>query len=215
MRVTAVFESIFSSIEAFIYRCRNDTDYTMEYMEGGVRDLTGYSKDQMIGNKLASWVGITYEEDVDRVFGLVDDAIEKREPWDVVYRVVHFDGHPVWVRERGNAVFEGEELAYLQGLIVSAASEIELREERESLLESTTASNMEIMGLSSQIIASVKKLSILSINARIEAARSGHAGRGFAVIANEIHRLAEENGNWAGIISQKLKENEGTRGPLN
>lgn len=207
-----VFESIFSSIEAFIYRCRNDADYTMEYIEGSLQALTGYSTAQMLRNTQVSWMGITREDDLDHVVSTVDKAIEARQPWDVVYRVVHQDGQDVWVRERGSAVFEDGKLAYLQGLIVSAASETRLRNEREALLERTTLSNQEILGLSSQIIDSVKKLSILSINARIEAARSGQAGRGFAVIANEIHRLAEENGNWAGIITTKLKDAQSSRG---
>ena len=201
-----VFESIFSSIEAFIFRCRNDADYTMEYMQGGLEALTGYTIQQMLNSSIITWVGITHDDDVEYMVRSVDQAIEANQPWDIVYRVVHLNGHDVWVRERGSAVYEDGKLSHLQGLIVSAASETALRDEREALLAKTTQSNREILGLSSQIIESVKKLSILSINARIEAARSGQAGRGFAVIANEIHRLAEENGNWAGIISDKLKD---------
>lgn len=206
--MSEIFHSIFSSIEAFIYRCRNDADYTMLHMEGAVRDLTGYAIDDMVMNKTASWVGITYPQDVEEMVADIDAAINDREPWDLTYRVVRKDGDPVWVRERGNAVFENGELVYLQGMIVSAKAETSLRAELEDLVQKTQLANKEIVDLSRQITGSVKLLSLLSVNARIEAARSGPAGAGFAVVANEIKALADENGELAAKITEKLSASD-------
>lgn len=201
-----VFQSIFASIEAFIYRCKNDEHYTMKVIEGALPNLVGYALDDVLENRLVSWVGITAEEDVDRAFGIVDRAIAAGEPWNMVYRVLHKEGHPVWVRERGCAVYEGEELVYLQGMIVSAEEEMKLRTDFQQMTARNSQSNADVVDLSKRITASVRQLRLLSVNARIEAARSGVAGAGFAVVADEMKSLADENGKWAQIITEKLSD---------
>ncbi|WP_298917778.1 PAS domain-containing methyl-accepting chemotaxis protein [uncultured Roseobacter sp.] len=203
-----IYESIFATIDAFAYRCRNDDAYTMEFMQGAVQNLTGYAPDDILGNKRVSYVGLTHEADVDRVFKEVDRCIEAGQPWDVAYQLTHADGHLVNVRERGCAIYENGELAFLQGLVTGAAAEIELRETLQETLDSSQSQTLEITELTSKITESLKQLNMLSINARIEAARSGDAGRGFAVVAEEIKSLADQNTKWAQVIHSVLA-NEG------
>ncbi len=200
-----IFKDIFDSADAFVYCCLNDDDYTMQYMYGQVAAICGYRPDEIMNNRLTSFVGLTFPDDVDRVFKLVDDAIEGRRGWDIDYRLVHREGHPVWIRERGHAVHDADgNLTHLEGLIVDASAEVSLREDMQRHLRETEASNAAILGLAQKIIKSVDTLSILSVNAQIEAARTGEAGRGFAVVANEIGVLASENGKWASEIAKTM-----------
>ena len=203
-----VFDSIFSSIEAFVYRCLNDKDYTMQSMQGGVIEVLGYDPHDIIDNRLHSFVELTHKDDQQRVTDTVDAAIDKRMPWDLAYRMLHSNGAYVWIRERGSAVFEGGELTHLQGLVVSANEEMALRHELESILKKSRESNSEIIGLTGKITGSIRQLTMLSINARIEAARSGDAGRGFAVVAEEMKKLADQNAEWAYVISERVSEAE-------
>lgn len=202
-----VFNSIFSSGDAFIYRCANDDVFTMEFMAGQVEKLCGYSITDILGNNRVAFGDLMHKEDATGVFAEVDAAIEQRRNWDVDYRVCRSDGTKAWVRERGNAVYDDKgTLVYLEGLVVDASAEVKLRETLESTLLATEEANIEIVELAENILRSVRQLSILSINTGIEAARAGDAGLGFAYLAKEIKNLSNENAEWANRITAVMAE---------
>lgn len=62
----------------------------------------------------------------------------------------------------------------------------------------------KVSGLIRSIEGSASKSNILALNASIEAARVGEAGRGFSVVANEMGKLAKISGTSAKEISESL-----------
>lgn len=186
-----------------IYQCQNDENYTMSNIAGCTKVISGYDIDDLLGNKVVSWVGITHPDDKDRVFAEVDKAIEDRTTWDVDYRVMPPSGPPNWVRERGCAIFENGELKYLQGLVVRADAEVALRKSIEATAARAEAETKEIVEIAQHILETVRSLSMLSINARIEAAHCGTMGKGFAIIAEEIGKIAKANGEHAQAIADR------------
>jgi methyl-accepting chemotaxis protein len=56
-----------------------------------------------------------------------------------------------------------------------------------------------------QIVAIARQVNTLAINAKIEAARAGDAGRGFSVVADAINELSQKTGTAATEISENIQ----------
>jgi diguanylate cyclase (GGDEF)-like protein/PAS domain S-box-containing protein len=113
-----MLKTLVSNVQGLVYRCRNDRDWTMEFVSDGFERLTGYRAGDILLNHRLRFEDIIHPDDRQ----LIRDAMAAVEggpdPFDVEFRIFHADGSTRWVWERGIGIYDGspQPVAY-EGLI--------------------------------------------------------------------------------------------------
>jgi PAS domain S-box-containing protein len=87
-----------------VYRCRDDAEWTMEFVSEGCARLTGYAPEDLLLNGRLSYEELTHPEDRRRVRDTINTAVAANRRFQVEYRIQHADGQVRWVWEHGGGV---------------------------------------------------------------------------------------------------------------
>lgn len=187
-----VIESVASRLNGFFYRCQNDAGYTMLFMTDGINTLTGYPASDFLNNRVRTFTSIVDPQDAGAVDAAVGAGLEKRANWEIDYRLVKRDGHPLWIHESGAGVFDdNNQLLFLEGVCIDISPQKKQEEKLEQLVGNISGTSNDIVEAVQHILGELRTLKLLALNARIEAARAAEHGAGFAVVAQEMKSLAD------------------------
>lgn len=112
------FGSLVSNIPGAVYRCAYDAEFTMYFLSNMIEEVTGYPRDDFIGNKVRSYASIVHPEDAMVLDRAILEGVEQRRAYSAEYRLLRADGSAAWVYEKGQAVYgEKGEVLWLDGAI--------------------------------------------------------------------------------------------------
>jgi diguanylate cyclase (GGDEF)-like protein/PAS domain S-box-containing protein len=119
VRETArMLRTLIANIDGMVYRCHNDSQWTMEFVSDGCLAVTGYGAEDLLFNSTISYEQLTHPEDRLRVRSSISAALAQGRRFDVEYRIINRSGTERWVWERGIGLYspDGKVLA-VEGIV--------------------------------------------------------------------------------------------------
>lgn len=136
------FRTLVSNIPGAVYRCACDSNWTMEFLSEAIQEICGYPASDFIGNNVRTYASIIHPDDVLPVEKTVLDAVARKEPYIIGYRILHASGDVRWVYEKGQGVFkENGELLWLDGIIFDDTGRKQVEEELRKAKEVAESAN--------------------------------------------------------------------------
>src|ERR1044072_824052 len=113
-----MLQTLLGNLAGMVYRCRDDADWTMEFVSEGCMRVTGYTPDDLLLNGRVSYEEITHPDDRHRVRRAIHEALAARNRFEIEYRIIRADGSVRWVWERGTGIRDAHgSVTALEGII--------------------------------------------------------------------------------------------------
>jgi len=110
--------TLMGNLPGMAYRCRADSQWTMEFVSEGCFNLLHYNPRDLVENQALMFSEVIHPEDRERVKQDVQAAVTKKRPYQLEYRITTATGIQKWVWEQGCGIFSRHgELQALEGFI--------------------------------------------------------------------------------------------------
>ncbi|MGE5382396.1 MAG: ATP-binding protein [Omnitrophica WOR_2 bacterium] len=127
-------QDLFVNLPGMVFRCLNETNWTIEFASSGCKCLTGYSVEELVNNSKIHYADLIHPEDRQMVWDLIQEAVKRKRQYEIKYRIVTKKGKIKWVAERGKANYDqNDQVVSINGFITDISegiiAEINLKKE--------------------------------------------------------------------------------------
>ena len=120
---------LIDNLPVTVFRLSSKLSWGMDYISTNVEKLTGYSKMDIINQKL-SWSDVVFPEDLMIIDKAVKKAKKNKSSYQIEYRIKKLDGSTAFIQEQAQLIYDdGGKLAYIAGVFLDLTSEAKRRED--------------------------------------------------------------------------------------
>lgn len=121
------FRLLANNIPGTVHLSKYDEKWTKIYLNDEIEKLTGYHKDDFLQNKIY-FIDLVHQQDLKIAQNTVEELFKEKQKIHFIYRIVHKDGHHVWVEEFGEPIFKNDKIEYIVGIFIDITQRIEAEE---------------------------------------------------------------------------------------
>lgn len=146
-----VLKTLFSNLPGMAYRCMNTPQWNMTIVSDDAFELTGYTPQQLINNNPA-FGDIIVEQDQHRIWDEVQQAVFKKERYELFYRIKTSNNQIKHVWERAKGIFdENSNLLYIEGFIADVTERYEMEMKIKESEAELKAQNEEYLSINEEL----------------------------------------------------------------
>jgi len=122
------YQNLVENVPSIVYRCKDDKDWTMLFINGACKLITGYSAEEVINNQQISFNELIHAEDREYVITQVHQTLKPKNQYELIFRIINKNGNTHWVLERGKHFIGENGEHYLEGVItdITQLKEVEI-----------------------------------------------------------------------------------------
>ena len=188
-------ETLMNNLPGLAYQGEHSLDRKVRFVSQGVTRLTGYTPEHFMGPDGMGLLALVHPDDREHVSETLENALRKKEPFELTYRIITSWNEEKWVWEQGAGVHaegSGEQAPLLVEGFINDVTEKQkqdntIRQENKELRERLKARcSGDIVGNSPQITAVfdlIAKAAAVDDNVVVY----GESGTGKELAARAIH----------------------------
>ncbi|MFY8187197.1 MAG: response regulator [Flavobacterium sp.] len=117
------FRMLANNIPGAVYLSKNDPKWSKIYVNDKIEELTGYSKEDFLENKIY-FVDLVFRDDLKIIIETQKESLASKKSFNVKYRIRHKSGRIVWIEEYGDAVYKNGEVVYIEGVFMDITEKV-------------------------------------------------------------------------------------------
>ncbi|GAB6144090.1 hybrid sensor histidine kinase/response regulator [Desulfocicer niacini] len=104
-------QTLMSNLPGMAYRCKNEPQWTMKFVSDGCEQLTGYTQDELLNNRVAAYGDLICESHRETVWASVQKALNVKHHFELRYPIIDKQGQERWVWEKGIGVVSTDDMS--------------------------------------------------------------------------------------------------------